>query len=196
MMCALAWNNRRRLLAVRLFFRSFAQAGMFSCVPLPPATAVRPPHRTQNEACCVWKTAAVKQPSVRSLPFITERFISAVKKPLRFEPLVRASPYSSIFCLNKDWPYIVQTYVSVYTRTYVRSHTYTQVYDDNTFRYIEICPYLSISKGKSRREGENKGEFKGNGRGHRGRRHWKHRRGSRNTALSMLKLGARLGMDG
>ena len=93
MICALAWNNRRRLLAVRLFFRSFAQAGMFSCVPLPPATAVRPPHRTQNEACCVWKTAAVKQPSVRSLPFITERFISAVKKPLRFEPLVRASPY-------------------------------------------------------------------------------------------------------
>ena len=28
-------------------------------VPLPPPTAVRPPHRTQNEACCVLKNAAV-----------------------------------------------------------------------------------------------------------------------------------------
>jgi hypothetical protein len=41
---------------------------------------VRPPHRTENEACCVWKNAAVKQPSVRSLSFKTKRFIAAVKK--------------------------------------------------------------------------------------------------------------------
>jgi len=49
------------------------------------ATAPQP-HRTANEACCVWKTAAVKQPSVRSLPFKTERFIptaGAAVSPLR-----------------------------------------------------------------------------------------------------------------
>jgi hypothetical protein len=51
---------------------------------------VRPPHSTENEACCVWKNAAVKQPSVRSLPFKTKRFIPAVKNPLRFQTLVRA----------------------------------------------------------------------------------------------------------
>jgi len=36
-------------------------------------------HRTAQkmEACCVWKNAAVKQPSVRSLLFKTERFIPA-----------------------------------------------------------------------------------------------------------------------
>jgi hypothetical protein len=79
-MCALAWNGGRRLVAVRLFCRSWAQAGMFFHVPLPPPTAVRPPHRPENEACCVWKNAAVKQPSVRSLPFKTMRFIAAVKK--------------------------------------------------------------------------------------------------------------------
>jgi len=45
-------------------------------VPLPPPTALRPPHRTENEACCVLKNAVVKQPSVRSLPFKTERFIA------------------------------------------------------------------------------------------------------------------------
>ena len=38
---ALAWNGRRRLMAVRLFCRSRAQAGMFLCVPLPPPTAGR-----------------------------------------------------------------------------------------------------------------------------------------------------------
>jgi len=92
MMCGFAWNGRRRLLAVRLFCRSCAQAGMFFRVPLPPPTAVRPPHRTENEACCVWKNAAVKQPSVGSLAFKTERFIPAVKKPLRFQPLVCTSP--------------------------------------------------------------------------------------------------------
>jgi len=79
-MCAFAWNGRRRLVAVRLFRRSYAQAGMFTRVPLPPPTAVRPPHRTENEACCVWRNAAVKQPSVRWLPFKTKRFIAAVKK--------------------------------------------------------------------------------------------------------------------
>ena len=77
MICGFAWNGRRRLVAVRLFCRSCAQAVMFFRVPLPPPTAVRPPHRTENEACCVWKNAAVKRPSVRSLPFKTERFIPA-----------------------------------------------------------------------------------------------------------------------
>ena len=94
MICALAWNGRRKLVAVQLFCRSCAQAGMFTRVPLPPPTAVRLPHRPENETCCVWKNAAVKQPSVRSLPFETKRFIAAVKKkkPPRFQPLVRASP--------------------------------------------------------------------------------------------------------
>jgi len=74
---ALAWNGRRRPVAVRFIYRSCAQTGMFFRVPLPPPTAVRPPHRTENEANCVWKNAAVKQPSVRSLPFKTERPIPA-----------------------------------------------------------------------------------------------------------------------
>jgi hypothetical protein len=39
---------------------------------LPPPKAVRTPHRTENEACCVWKNAAVKT-------------------PLRFQPPVCAS---------------------------------------------------------------------------------------------------------
>jgi len=55
-------------------------ASMFLRVPLPPPTAVRPPHRPENEARCVWKNAAVKQPSVRSLPFKTERFTATVTK--------------------------------------------------------------------------------------------------------------------
>jgi len=37
-------------------------------------------YRTANEARCVWKNATVKQPSVRSLPFKTERFIEAAPK--------------------------------------------------------------------------------------------------------------------
>ena len=53
MMCTIAWNGRRRLVTVRLFCRSCAQAGIFLRVPLPPPTAVRPPHRTENAACCV-----------------------------------------------------------------------------------------------------------------------------------------------
>jgi len=92
MICALAWDGRRRLVAVRFFCRSSAQAVKFFCVTMPPPTAVRPPHRTENEACCVWKNAAAKQPSVRSLPFKTEHFIPAVKNPLRLQPLVRARP--------------------------------------------------------------------------------------------------------
>jgi len=95
-MCALAWYGRRILAAVRLFCRSCAQAGMFLRVPLPLPTAVRPPHRTENEACCVWKNAAVKQPPVSSLAFKAERFIPAVKTPLWFQPLVCTSPYSSL----------------------------------------------------------------------------------------------------
>ena len=42
---------------------------MFLRVPLPAPTAVRQPHRPENEACCVWKNTAVKQPSVPSLQF-------------------------------------------------------------------------------------------------------------------------------
>jgi len=83
---ALAWNGRRRLVAVQLFCRSFAQAGMFFRIPLPPPTAVRPPHPTENEACCIYLNAAVKQPSVRSLPIKTERSIpaaAAAVSPLR-----------------------------------------------------------------------------------------------------------------
>ena len=45
MMCTLAWYGRRILAAVRLFCRSCTQAGMFFRVPLPPPTAVWPPHR-------------------------------------------------------------------------------------------------------------------------------------------------------
>jgi len=56
----LAWNGRRRLVAVWLFCRSCAQAGKFFCDPLPLPTAVQPPHCTENEACCVCKNAAVK----------------------------------------------------------------------------------------------------------------------------------------
>ena len=74
---AFAWNGGRRSVAVRLFCRSCARAGTFCRVALPPPTAVRPPHRTENEACCVYLNAAVKQPSVRSLPFKTERSIPA-----------------------------------------------------------------------------------------------------------------------
>jgi len=70
--------------------RSCAQAGMFKRVPLPPPTAVRPPNRPENKACCVWKIAAVKQPSVRLLPFKTKRFIAAVKKNPAAIPTARA----------------------------------------------------------------------------------------------------------
>jgi len=66
--------------AVQLFCRLCAQAGMFFCVPLPTPTTERPPHRPENEASCVWKKAVVKQPSVLPLLFKTKRFISAVKK--------------------------------------------------------------------------------------------------------------------
>jgi hypothetical protein len=85
---ALVSNGRRKLVAVR-FFRSCTQAGMFFRVSLPPPTAVGPPNRTENEACCVWKNAVVKQPSVHSLPFKTKRFIAAVKKTAAV-PTVRA----------------------------------------------------------------------------------------------------------
>jgi hypothetical protein len=46
--------------------------------------AATAPHRTENKARCVWKNAAVEQRSKRTLPFKTERFIPAVKTPLRF----------------------------------------------------------------------------------------------------------------
>ena len=65
---------------------------MFFWVPLPTPTAVRPQHCPENETCYVWKRAAVKQPSVHSLPLKLKRFIPAMKNPLRFQPLVRARP--------------------------------------------------------------------------------------------------------
>jgi len=89
MMCALANNGRRKLVAVLLFCRLCAQAGMLFRVPLPPPTALRPPHRTENEACCVWKNVAVELPSVRSLPFETRRFVALVKITAAF-PTARA----------------------------------------------------------------------------------------------------------
>jgi hypothetical protein len=61
---------------------------------LPPPTAERPPHRPENEACCVWTNATMKEQPVCSLPFKTTRFIEAVKKTRRFKTLVRASPNS------------------------------------------------------------------------------------------------------
>ena len=78
------------LVAVRLFCRSCAQAGMFCHVPLPPPTAVRPPHRTGKEACCIYLNTAVKQPSVCSLPFKNRKFHSSGRCGKK--PLVRASP--------------------------------------------------------------------------------------------------------
>jgi len=74
------------MVAVRLFRRSCSQTGMFFRVLLPPLTAVRPPHRTENEASCLLENAAVKQPPVRSVPFQTVRFIpaaAAAVSPLR-----------------------------------------------------------------------------------------------------------------
>jgi len=65
------WNGRQPV-AMWLVWRSCAQAGMFFRVPLPWPTAVQQPHRTENETYCVWKNAAVKQQSVRSLPFKTQ----------------------------------------------------------------------------------------------------------------------------
>jgi len=44
-----------------------------------------------------------KQPPVSSLAFKTERFIPAVKNPLRFQPLVCASPYASLERGNEIW---------------------------------------------------------------------------------------------
>jgi len=90
MMCTLAWYGRRILAAVRLFCRSCTQAGMFFRVPLPPPTAVWPPHRKWSMLRL--ESAAVKQPPVSSLAFKTEHFIPAVKKPLRFQLLVCTSP--------------------------------------------------------------------------------------------------------
>jgi hypothetical protein len=76
------------------------QAGMIFHVPLPLPTAVRPPHHTENEAHFVWKNTAVKQQSVRSLPFKTESFIAAVKKLLRWQLLMCPSPKKSTLNLT------------------------------------------------------------------------------------------------
>jgi hypothetical protein len=73
---------------------------MFFRVPLPPPTAVRPPYRTENEGCCVWKNAMVKQPSFLPLPFKTKCFVPAVKTPLPFQSFVRTMPYSLLDALS------------------------------------------------------------------------------------------------
>jgi hypothetical protein len=83
-MLALAWSGNRKLVVLRLFCHSWAQAGMFFRVPLPPPSALRPPQHPENEACCVWKNAGVKQKSVFSLPFKTKHFIAAVTPTPRF----------------------------------------------------------------------------------------------------------------
>jgi hypothetical protein len=83
MMSAFAWKGKRRLRAVRLIIRSCAQEGVFFSVPSPLPTAGRPPHRPENEARCVWKNSAVKQPYVRSIPFKIKRFTDAIKKEQR-----------------------------------------------------------------------------------------------------------------
>ena len=78
MMCAIAWNGRRRLVAVRLFSRSCTQAGIFLRVPLPPPrshrtaqkikhVAFRKTLRWNNRPCARFHL----KPSVRSLPFKT-----------------------------------------------------------------------------------------------------------------------------
>jgi len=105
----LTWNGRRRLVAVQLFCRSCAQAGLFIRVPLPPPTAVRPPHCSGNEECCVYLNAAVEQPSVRSVPFKTERSIPAAAAAA--SPLVRASPKESCR-LEGDSCGLVKIYLS------------------------------------------------------------------------------------
>jgi len=92
---ALAWNGRRRLVAVRLFCRSCAQAGMFFRVPLSLSTAVWPPHCTENEACCVYLNAVVKQPSMRSLPYIPAA--AAAKNRLCMLALRQSLPHTDQF---------------------------------------------------------------------------------------------------
>ena len=66
MTCELARNGRRKLAAVRLFCRWCALAGMLYRVPLAPPTAVRPPHRPENEAYWVWKNVELKQTYARA----------------------------------------------------------------------------------------------------------------------------------
>jgi hypothetical protein len=68
---------------------------------LPPTTAERPPHRPENEACCVWKNVAVKQPSMLSFLFKTTRFISAVKKTLYGSNLFCVLALIIVFINNK-----------------------------------------------------------------------------------------------
>ena len=51
--------ERQRKSGGRAVVLPLVRASMFLCVPLPPPTAVRPAQRTENEACCVWKDAAV-----------------------------------------------------------------------------------------------------------------------------------------
>jgi len=58
--------------------RARKQACSFVSIATANRCAATAPHRTENEACCVWKNATVKQPPVSSLAFKTERFIPAV----------------------------------------------------------------------------------------------------------------------
>jgi hypothetical protein len=96
---SIACNGRRSLVAVLLFRRSWTQAVcsfVFHCHRQPLCD-----HRTENEACCVWKNAAVKKPSVRWLPFKTKLSIAAVataraRMPLAFRLLLA----DTIYCMN------------------------------------------------------------------------------------------------
>ena len=58
----------------------------------------------KDATCCVSKNAAAKQPSVRSFPFKTKRFIPTVKKPMRFQPLVRAGTHSCVTTAGDTLP--------------------------------------------------------------------------------------------
>ena len=112
------------------------QVSLFFCIPLPPPTTVQPLHHTENEACCIWKNTAVKQLSVHSLPFKTKHFIPAVKKPLRFHPLVLTRPNSwlklSLFC------------DPLYNCVHVVHHLYNVVFSFSFFLLWGIVNFLIV----------------------------------------------------
>ena len=91
-MCTHAWNGSKDWWPCGCFVayaRKQVCSFVFHCHRQPLRG-----HRTAQKMKHVafGKNAAVKQPSVRSLPFKTKHSITGVKKkPLRFQPLVRAS---------------------------------------------------------------------------------------------------------
>ena len=88
-MCALAWNAHTDWWPCGFAACACKQvcSFVFHCHRQPLCC-----HRSAKKMKLVWKNAAVKQLSVRSLPFQTKRSIPAVKKPLRFQLLMHASP--------------------------------------------------------------------------------------------------------